>query len=68
MYCTENPIYVFSETKLRSVIPNTYIHVSVSDIYIPRIGLPIGLQQNMQTDPGNIQDYIYIYERDGWLS
>jgi hypothetical protein len=27
--------------KLRSLVPNTYIHVSVSDIYIPRIGLPI---------------------------
>ncbi len=40
--------------KLRGLIPNPYIHVSVSDLYIPRIGLPIWLQQNMQTDPGNI--------------
>jgi hypothetical protein len=28
--------------------------VSVSDLYISRIGLPILLQENMWTDPGNI--------------
>jgi hypothetical protein len=53
-YCTENPIYVFPEMKLRALIPNSYMHVSVSDLYIPRIGLPIWLQRNRQTDPGNI--------------
>jgi hypothetical protein len=31
-----------------------YIHVSVSDLYVPRIGPPIFLQQNMQNDGGNI--------------
>ncbi len=36
------------------LVPNFYIHVSVSDLYIPRIGLPIWLQQNRQTNPGNI--------------
>jgi hypothetical protein len=34
--------------------PNFIIHVSVSDLYIPRIGLPILLQENMLTDPGNM--------------
>jgi hypothetical protein len=34
--------------------PNSYIHLSVSDLYIFRIGLPIWLQQNRQTNPGNI--------------
>ena len=34
--------------------PNSYIYVSVCDFYIPRIGLPIWLQQNRKTDPGNI--------------
>ncbi len=33
--------------KLRTLAPNSYIHVSVSDLYIPRIGLPI-LQQNFR--------------------
>jgi hypothetical protein len=41
--------------KLCGLIPNSYIHVSVSDLYIPRIGLPIWLQQNRQADPGNIE-------------
>jgi hypothetical protein len=35
----------------RSQFPH---HVSVSDLYIPRIGTHISLQQNRQTDPGNI--------------
>jgi hypothetical protein len=40
--------------KLRGLVPNSYIHVSVSDLYIPRIGLPICLQQNRQTGPEKI--------------
>jgi hypothetical protein len=32
-----------------------HIHVSVSSLYIPRNGLPILLQPNRKTDPGNIQ-------------
>jgi hypothetical protein len=46
--------YVFPEMKLRSLIPNSYIHACVSDLYILRIGLPILLQQNKQTDHGKI--------------
>ncbi len=34
-YCNENPIYVFR--KLRGLSPNFNIHVSMSDLYIPRI-------------------------------
>jgi hypothetical protein len=52
---TKNPIYVFPEMKLRGFIPNSYNHVSVSNLYIPRVGLPIWLQQNRQTDLGNIE-------------
>jgi hypothetical protein len=37
-----------------SLSPYFHIHVSVSDLYIPTIGLPILLQENMCTDPGNI--------------
>jgi hypothetical protein len=40
--------------KLRGLVPNSYIHVSVSDLYIPTIGLPILLQENRWTDPGSI--------------
>jgi hypothetical protein len=34
--------------------PNSYVHASVSDLYIPTVGLPILLQVNRCTDPGNI--------------
>jgi hypothetical protein len=49
----KNPIYVFPEMKLRGLVPISCILVSVSDLYNPRIGLPIFLQQNRQTTPGN---------------
>ncbi len=40
--------------KLRNIVPNSYIHVSVRYLYITRVGLPIWLWQNRQTDPGNL--------------
>jgi hypothetical protein len=39
---------------MRGISPNFHIHVSVSDLYIPRIGLPVLLQENMWTDFGNL--------------
>ncbi len=33
LHCTKNPVYVFPEMKLRGRVLNSYIHVSVSDIY-----------------------------------
>jgi hypothetical protein len=44
----------FLKTKLRSLSSNFHIQVSVSDLYIPTLGLPILVQENMWTDPGNI--------------
>jgi hypothetical protein len=40
---SENPIYLLPEMKLRGLVPSSYIHVSVRDLFIPRIGLPICL-------------------------
>ncbi len=54
VHCKENPIYVFLFWELRGLSPNFHIHVSVSDLYIPRIRPHISLEQNMQTDPGDI--------------
>jgi hypothetical protein len=54
-HCNENPIQVFSEKELCGLIPSLHIHVSVSDLYIPRIGPHIFLQQNRQTDRWNIE-------------
>jgi hypothetical protein len=55
------PIDVFPERKLlfpkqnyNVLSPSPYTHISVRDLYISRIGLPILLQENMWTDPGNI--------------
>ncbi len=43
----ENPIYVFLFRELRGLSPNFKIHVSVRDLYIPRIGPhAFWLQQN----------------------
>ena len=35
--------------------PSSYTHRSVRDLHISRIGLPILLQGNMWTDPGNLE-------------
>jgi hypothetical protein len=45
---------IFPERKLRGLSLDFYIHISVSDLYIPTIGLPNWLQENRWTDRGNI--------------
>ncbi len=45
---------LFPKRKYNVLSLNFCIHVYVSDLYITWIGPPIFLQQNMQTDPGNI--------------
>ncbi len=51
---TENFKQIFPEKELRGLSPNSYIHVSVSDLHIPMIGLPIMLKENRRIDRGNI--------------
>ncbi len=46
---------MYPKKELRVLSPNFHIHVSVSNLYIPRIGLHIFLQQNKQTVRGNIK-------------
>jgi hypothetical protein len=41
LHCTENLKQIFLKMKLRCLIPNSCIHVSVSDLYIPTISPPI---------------------------
>jgi hypothetical protein len=50
----ENLKKISPEKELRGVSRNFHIHVSVSDLFIPKIGLPILLQENMWTNSGNI--------------
>ncbi len=54
-HCNENWIYVFTEKELRGLSPNSYVHVSESDLYIPRICPHIWLQQKRQTYPSLIE-------------
>ncbi len=39
VHCKENPIYVFLVWELHGLSPNFHIHVSVNDLYSPRLGL-----------------------------
>jgi hypothetical protein len=45
---------IFPGKELRGYSPNSYIHVSVSDLYIPLIGLFILLQEIRWAERGNI--------------
>jgi hypothetical protein len=53
---TENSKQIFPEKELRGHSPNFHIHVSVSDLYIPRIGAGphISCSRKGQIDRGNI--------------
>ncbi len=42
---TEISKQIFPEKEYRDVSPNFHIHASVSDLYIPTIGLPILLEE-----------------------
>jgi len=44
---------LFPKQNYNALSPNFHIHVSGSNLYILRIGLPLLLQPNRQTDPGN---------------
>jgi hypothetical protein len=44
---TENSNQIFLEKELRGLSHNFHIHMSVSDLYISTIGLPILLLENM---------------------
>ncbi len=52
------------EKKLLGHSPISYIHVSVGELYIPTIGLPILLQGNRWTDRGNIYSRSFT---DTWM-
>jgi hypothetical protein len=54
VHCNENPIYIFPKKELRGLSYNFPIHVSVSDLYIPRMGPHVFLHQKRQTDCENI--------------
>jgi hypothetical protein len=66
-HCKENPIYVFLFWELRGLSRYFHIHVPVSYWYIPRIVPHIFLQQNRQTDHGNMYiDRSQTHECGNW--
>ncbi len=66
MHCKENPIYVFLFWELRGLSHNFHIHVSVSDLYIPRICPHISLQQNRADRSWKYINFSQIYEYRNW--
>jgi hypothetical protein len=52
---TKNSKQTFPQKDFRGLSPNFHIHVFLSDLYLPAIGLPMLLQENKWTYPGNIQ-------------
>ncbi len=54
---------ITKKKELRVLSSNFHINVSVSNLYISRIGPHVFLPQNRQTDPGNIQ----IAHPDTWM-
>jgi hypothetical protein len=64
LHCKEDPIYIFPEMKLRGFVSNFDIHVSVSDLYIPSVALPIFCRW---TNLGNIYvNRSQIHECGNW--
>jgi hypothetical protein len=47
---TEISKQIFPEKEYRGLSPNFHIHVSVSDLYIPTMGLPILLEEICTVD------------------
>jgi hypothetical protein len=67
---TENSKQIFPEKELRGLSPNFHIHVSVSNLYIPTIGLPtvcINLSQTHECakwDWGRAVPFLRIHKWD----
>ncbi len=59
---TEISKQIFSEKEYRGLGPNFHIHASVSDLYIPMIGLPILLEEICRPIQG-----LYKSITDTWM-
>jgi hypothetical protein len=57
---TEISKQIFPEKEYRGLSPNFHIHASVSDLYIPTIGLPIVLEEIQYVYVDRSWDYINL--------
>ncbi len=62
LHCNENYIYVFLFWKLRGLNPNFHIHMSVRNLYIPKIGPHISCRRMGRSIVG-----IYKSLTDTWM-
>jgi hypothetical protein len=63
---TKIPFVYSLSWELRGLSPNFHIHVSVSDLYSPRIGPHIFLQQNRQIERRNLINRSQTHECGDW--
>ena len=62
LHCNDNTIYIFLFWELRGLSSNFHIHVSVCDLYIPRIGPHISSSRK-----GRLVVGIYNSLTDTWM-
>ncbi len=65
MHCNENPTYVLLLWEYSGLSPNFHIHVSVSDLYSPRIGLHISSSRIGRPIVGSYKSHI-THECGNW--
>jgi hypothetical protein len=65
-HCNKNPIYVFLLWEMRGLSPYFYIHVSVSDLYIPRIGPHISCSRIGRSFVGIYKSLTETHECGNW--
>jgi hypothetical protein len=65
-FCNENSIYVFLFWEMHSLSRNFHFHVSVSDLYIPRINPHISCSRICRSIVGKYKSLTHTHECGNW--